>query len=360
MIKYKVLNLTYKHMLRPILFSIDSEKIHDIFTQMGEGSENFDWLLESIFSFNDRGLNKNVLGVNFNNPIGLAAGFDYDGHLASVMKHIGFGFNTVGTVTAKAYGGNNKPRLGRLIKSRSLLVNKGFKSEGALKVAQRLDKKRLNGHTTGISVGSSNLPTINTINRAISDYIFTFNTFKDREYVSYFELNISCPNTAMTESFTTPKNLFNLIKAVTELNLKKPLFVKMPSEITPEQSDTLIEIGLKKAVRGYIFFNLVKDRGNKFFVPSEIEKVNNLKGNFSGKPTSENSNKLIAHSRKTFGKNIAIIGCGGVFDANDAIEKLKCGADLVQLITGMIFEGPQIAGDINSHLIKKYVHVKYS
>ncbi len=144
-----------------------------------------------------------MLGIKFSNPIGLSAGFDYDGHMAKVMKYVGFGFNTVGTVTARPWAGNSPPRLARLPKSRSLLVNKGFKNEGAEKIAQRLDKKDLTGHTVGISVGS--------VTDNIDDYLFVFNVFRDKKYVSYFELNISCPNIAVKINFR------ELVKAVASL-----------------------------------------------------------------------------------------------------------------------------------------------
>lgn len=350
MLKHKIQHYVYKNILRPFLFTIDSEKIHNIMTNFGEASENLSWLIEASYKYKNPKLKKNVLGVSFENPIGLAAGFDYNGHLAKAMKHIGFGFNTVGTVTARPYEGNKPPRLGRLVKSQSILVNKGFKSDGAIKIAERLGSKNLKGHTIGISVSSSNLPEINSISKAIDDYLFTFNIFSKKQYVSYFELNISCPNAAMSESFSTSKNFLQLTDAVYKLHLNKPIFIKMPNEISLSACDTLVSIGLKNSIHGYIFSNLVKNRQNKFFIRSEIAEVKNLKGNFSGKPTFENSNKLIKHAREKFGKNIAIIGCGGVFNTQDALTKFACGADLVQLITGMIFEGPQIAGEINSEL----------
>ena len=350
--KFKIQHWIYRHILRPYLFTIDSEVIHNKMSMQGESMENAGWLLEALYSYKNRKLRKSILGIDFENPVGLAAGFDYEGHLAKAMKHIGFSFNTVGTVTAKPYEGNKPPRLGRLVKSQSILVNKGFKSEGAIKVAKRLDSKKLSGHTIGISVGSSNIPSVNTIEKAIKDYLFTFNVFKTKPYVKYFELNISCPNTAMKEPFSNIQNFENLVKEITKLNLKQPIFVKMPSEITLQDAKKLVTVGLKYSIKGYIFSNLVKDRSNKFFVKSEIEKVSNLRGNFSGKPCFENSNKLLKHIRTKFGNKVVLIGLGGIFTPQDAIEKFKCGADLVQLITGMIFEGPQIAGEINSELIK--------
>ena len=350
-VKYTAFSFLYKTLFKPIAFQIDPEVVHDMMTWTGERLENQKTILSGLFAYQHPSLKKKVLGMTFDNPIGLAAGFDYDGHLAQVMKHVGFGFNTVGTVTAGSYEGNPKPRLGRLPKSKSLLVNKGFKSEGADKIAARLDKKKLNNHTVGISIGSTNSPKINTISKAVDDYLYTFELFKNRKYVKYFELNISCPNTAFPESFVISKNFEQLVKAISKVNLRQPIFVKMPNELGNSETGKIISTALKYGIQGFIFSNLVKDRKNPALDLQEIKKFEDKKGNFSGKPTFNNSNSLIAYSRKKFGKDIAIIGCGGVFGYEDAMTKFASGADLVQLITGMIFQGPQIAGEICTQLI---------
>jgi dihydroorotate dehydrogenase len=350
MLKHKLVGGLYRNLVKPVLFAMDPEMVHNGFTRIGEALENSDWLIGNLLAYKNTKLNKKVLGVEFPNPIGLAAGFDWDGHLAQVLGSVGFGFNTVGTVTAKAYEGNSKPRLGRLPKSRSLFVNKGFMSEGAVAVAKRLDNKIFDNKVIGISVGSSNVPEVNSINKAINDYLFTFDIFKDKPYVKYWELNISCPNTSMTESFADLRHFKNLVEAVGDLHLKQPIFVKMANEIEIEKSHKLITLAVKANIRGFIFSNLVKNRKNSYLDQQEVVQFNNLKGNFSGKPTEENANKLIKSARKKYGKEIAIIGCGGVFNAGDAKAKFDAGADLVQLITGMIYQGPQLAGEINSGL----------
>ena len=343
-------DFTYRYLLKPILFMMDPEVVHEGFTKVGEGLERTPWLVAPFFRYSHPSLRKTVLGIEFDNPVGLSAGFDYDGHMAAVMHSVGFGFNTVGTVTARPYAGNAAPRLARLPKSHSLLVNKGFKSEGARAVRARLDKKNLSRSTIGLSVGSSNVPEVNTVTKAIDDYVTTFKLFAKRKYVKYFELNISCPNTAVTGTFYAPENFERLCRAVSALKLFPPIFVKMPSEISFVDSDALVSTALKYNIRGFIFSNLVKDRNNPAFDRGEIEKVAGLRGNFSGRPVYASSNKLIAHTRQKFGKKIAIIGVGGVFTAADARAKFAAGADLVQLITGMIFEGPQLVGKINKSL----------
>ena len=344
-------DFSYRRLLKPILFLLDPEIVHDGFTTVGETLEHTPWLVSPFFRYAHPSLRRTVLGIEFDSPVGLSAGFDYDGHMAAVMSAVGFGFNTVGTVTARPYAGNSAPRLARLPKSKSLLVNKGFKSEGARAVRTRLDKKNLSHGIVGISVGSSNVPAVNTVPKAIADYVATFKLFARRKYVKYFELNISCPNTAVTGAFYTPANFTRLCRAVATLKLRQPIFVKMPSEIAFKDSDTLVAIAIRFGIRGFIFSNLVKDRTNPAFDAREIASVKHLKGNFSGRPTSANSLKLISHTRRKFGKKIAIIGVGGIFCAKDARDKLAAGADLVQLITGMIFEGPQLIGKINRSLV---------
>ncbi|HWA51840.1 MAG TPA: quinone-dependent dihydroorotate dehydrogenase [Patescibacteria group bacterium] len=341
--KYKVINSLYKTFFKPAAFLMDAETVHDQMTRTGEFLENYPKLVEYFFSYKNKNLEKEILGIKFDNPIGLSAGFDYDGHLAQIMKNVGFGFNTVGTVTYDSYQGNKKPRLARLPKSKSLLVNKGFKSEGAKAIAKRLNKKKLEGHVIGISIGDRQ--------GNIKNIIKVFEIFKDKNYAKYFELNISCPNIPATDAFSSnPERFENLVKKIKSLKVNQPIFLKMPNEIDIKKSDKLVFIAKKYGIQGFIFSNLVKDRNNPAFDKKEIKRFENKKGNFSGKPTFENSNKLIKHTRKKFGNKIIIIGTGGIFDAHDAKMKLNAGADLVQLITGMIYEGPQIAGSINSEL----------
>lgn len=355
MTKTEIISLKYKYIIKPILFKFDAESVHNLFSTVGEflGSYKFTRNLTSLlFEYKNPKLEKTIDGIKFPNPIGLAGGFDYDGHLAAIMKSVGFGFNTVGTVTAKEYTGNTKPRLARLPKSKSLLVNKGFKSEGVNKVLKRLDSMDLNDITLGLSVGSSNVPEVNTIQKAIDDYIYTFKKVKDKKYIKYLELNISCPNTEMKESFANKENLRLLLETVDKLNITKPIYIKMANELSILEMEKLVEISLKfSCIKGFIFSNLVKDRTNSAFDKDEIKSVENLKGNFSGKPTQKNSNDLISHMSKKFGNKTTIIGCGGIFSAKDAKEKLDNGAKLVQMITGMIYEGPQVVGEINRALI---------
>lgn len=352
MYKFNTLHALYKNMLRPYLFSLDCEEADNKIISVFESLEDNEWFLENMYAYKNDKLKKSLLGIDFENPIGLGAGLDYDGHLSKALKHIGFGFNTIGSVTAKSYAGNPIPRLTRLVKSKAILVNKGFKSDGAVTVAKRLDKKNFTDNVIGISVGNSNIPSVDTLNKAIDDYLFTFDLFSKKSYVKYFELNISCPNITIREAFKNTQNVANLIKAVRKLKVRQPIFMKMHNEVDLPESDEIVKTGLANGINGYIFSNLIGNRQNKALNKKEVAGIVGMKGGISGKPTSEGANLLLRHTREKFGKDVVLVGCGGVFDAKDAIEKFKNGADLVQLVTGFIFEGPQIAGDINYNLAK--------
>lgn len=342
-------------MVRPVLFSFDPESAHDRFSSFGEwlGSNPVTRaILKIVYRYQNPALEQRVAGVFFSNPVGLAAGFDYDGHMAEVMGSVGFSFNTVGTVTAGEYQGNPRPRLVRLPKSSALLVNKGFKSEGAQRVLLRLKEKNLLSKTIGISVGSTNVPQVNSTEKALADYCLAFQILKDQPFVKYFELNISCPNISLKDNFTAPENFKRLAKAVQELEIKKPMFVKMPSEMEKRTSEEIIRIGMSYGIRGYIFSNLVKSRVNEFLDKQEAILMSDLKGNISGRPVYSHSLENIKEMRRVFGEEIVLIGCGGIFSAEDAYSMIRAGASLVQLITGMIYEGPQLVGQINRGLVR--------
>ncbi len=283
MIKYQLARLAYRRLVKPFLFGLDPELVHSGITYLGEGLENIGEVTEAIFSYQNKKLGKKVLGVEFPNPVGLAAGFDYDGHLAKTVGEVGFGFNSVGTVTARPYRGNDRPILARLPKSQSLLVNKGFKSEGAEVVAKRLDQKDLEERVVGISVGSSNIAEIDTVAKAIEDYLVTFDIFKKKKYCKYFELNISCPNTAMPEPFGDLNNFQGLVREVAKLRLRQPIFVKMPISKTDKEIMTMLEIISQHCPKGVILGNLQTNRQHPQLHPEEIAEFST--GNFSGKPT---------------------------------------------------------------------------
>jgi len=344
----------YKNLLRPVIFLFDSEFVHDKFTGFGEFLGNYylsKTLLRILFGVGNKSLEQKIAGIDFKNPIGLAAGFDYQAKLTQIFPSIGFGFETVGTITNLPYEGNPKPRLGRLIQSQSLLVYKGFKNEGIEKVSRKLKKLKY-AFPLGISIGKTNSQTDKmTQKQAVLDVISAFKIAEEANIKNaYYELNISCPNLFGNVSFYPTKNLEELLLGVKNLKLKKPLFIKMPISKTDSEVLSMLSVIVKFPVSGVIFGNTQNNRSDKSFVKEELKKY--PVGNFSGKPTFKRSNELIKLGFKNYGKKLIIIGCGGVFSAKDAYKKIKLGASLVQFITGMVFEGPQLAAEINLGLIK--------
>ncbi|OGH07592.1 MAG: dihydroorotate dehydrogenase (quinone) [Candidatus Levybacteria bacterium RBG_13_35_9] len=362
--KLHFLSIFYKNVLKNIFFLFDAETTHNFATSAGEiiGKTYFNTMLKNIFSKRYPSLEQEIGGIKFKNPIGLAAGFDYDGRLTQILPSLGFGLETVGTITNLPYKGNSKPRLGRLPKSKSLMVNKGFKNEGAVKISQNLAKSNFE-IPLGISIGMTNPgKTLSEAKSAsdgqktaIEDILSAFRIFEDSNIKSsYYELNISCPNLFGNISFYPPKNLDELLTAVDRLKITKPIIVKMPINKTDKQILGMLEVISKHNIKGVIFGNLQKDRNDSALFPDEVKKFK--KGNFSGKPTEKRSNELIAFAYRHFKKRFLIIGCGGIFSAKDAYKKIKLGASLVQLITGLIYEGPTLIYEINknlSEMIKK-------
>lgn len=348
----KLFKLKYKYIIRPILFKIDSEFVHEWIIKLGillGKCKITRWFLKLFWGKEYQKINKEILNIKFKSPIGLSAGFDYDGKITDILPSLGFGFITIGTVTNKSYEGNPKPRLGRLIETKALLVNKGFKSSGIDNVLKRLKNKKFQ-IPTGISIGKSNLPEINTQALAEEDIISSFKKIKFSNInFSFYELNISCPNLFGDVEFYSDNNLRSLLKAVSRLEMNKPIFIKMPIEKTDQETIQMLNIISEfKDITGVIFGNLQKNRNHPSIKQDEIKKYK--KGYPSGLPTQKRSTELIKLTKEIFEERFVIIGCGGIFNHNDAREKLNAGADLLQLITGLIYEGPQLVADINSNL----------
>jgi dihydroorotate dehydrogenase subfamily 2 len=349
-----MISLIYKKILKPILFKFPADDIHHLFLKTGNFLGRFAfsrWLFSTILSYKKEMLEVEIPGILFENPIGLAAGFDYDADLINILPSVGFGFHTIGTVTNLPYAGNARPMLGRLPKSKSLLVNKGFKSMGVESVLKKINKRKKR-IPLGISIGSTN-KTYKDLEEMAGDIITSFQRTLKEDYFTYFELNISCPNLInsenLTEKFDSPNGLELLLSKLEKLQINRPLFIKMYLEKSEADTLTLAEVASKYAfIHGLIFSNLVKDRTNPAFDKDEIASAG--RGNFSGKPTEKITNELISAVYKKYGKRFIIIGCGGVFAGADAYEKIKRGATLVQMITGMIYEGPSVIGKINKEL----------
>lgn len=343
--------LLYVHGMKRIFFAIDPEIMHERMTHAGERMGNNPlarYIYSRLFVADYPALRQTIDGIQFNTPIGLAAGFDYKARLTQILPSIGFGFQTIGTITNMPYEGNPKPMLGRLPQSRSLMVNKGFKNEGAKAIAEKMTGKTF-AIPVGISIGRTNTLSLKTQKQSIQDILNAFTTFEESDVAhAYYELNISCPNLYGDITFYPPKNLKELLTEVDALGLSRPVFIKMPIEKPDTDVLEMLKVIANYSPAGVIFGNLQKDRKNPALVPSEVKKFK--VGNFSGKPTYERSNQLIQLSYTHYADRFTIIGCGGVFSGADAYTKITLGASLVQLITGMIFQGPQLIASINQEL----------
>ncbi len=347
-------SFVYQKFLKPIFFQIDPEKIHVSMVQAGEMASQIPGIVpvtSHFFRIKNPTLSQNLHGIQFELPVGLAAGFDYEARLTQSLSMLGFGFQSVGTITNSAYEGNPRPMLGRLPNSKSLMVNKGYKNPGAAVVAEKLSQLSF-PIPVGISVGRTNSRTKSlTQKQSVTDICQAFDTFEKSTIAhSYYELNISCPNLYGDVSFYPPKNLAELLHEVDRLKLTKPVFVKMPIEKSLAETKEMLSVISKHSPVGVIFGNLQKDRKHSSLDRAEVAKFS--VGNFSGKPTYEDSNARIELCYKHFGKRFMIIGCGGVFNGKDAYEKIRRGASLVQLITGMIYQGPQLISEINLELLE--------
>lgn len=344
----------YKTLLKPILFKFDPENVHDRFTSVGKflgALPPARFLTRKLLRYDNSVLEQEIAGINFKNPIGLSAGFDKDANLIKITESVGFGFQQVGSVTLKSYVGNPGKRLHRLPKSQGIVVYYGLKNDGTAEIVKRLEGAEgvIKDYPLSISVAKTNSKEAASEQEAIQDYIGSLKLLEEINVQKFYTINISCPNTYGGEPFTTPEKFGRLAKEIKNLKLSKPVFVKLPINLPWSELRGLIQVAVENNFAGIIIGNLNKDRDReeiKDEIPEEI------KGGISGLPTKMLSDDLIANSYKEFGDKLVVIGVGGVFSAEDAYAKIRKGASLVQLITGMIYEGPQLIGKINKGLVK--------
>lgn len=349
-IRDSIIGFLYRNVLKELFFLQDPESVHDRMTAVGSwlGSTAATRKLTGLcFGFQNKMLEQDVSGVHFKNPVGLAAGFDKDAHLTGILPGVGFGFEEIGSVTGEPCQGNPAPRLWRLKKSGSLLVYYGLKNDGCEAIAAKLRGRRF-AFPVGISIAKTNDWKTVTDEQGIADYVKAYKTFVNAGVGDYFTINISCPNTFGGEPFTTPEKFERLMSAIRMVPSSKPVFIKMPAEMPFNVVDGMVEAARKYRVTGFISTNLAKNRDNE----SIKEKVVSENGGMSGKVVQDLADKQLAYLYKRTRGEFVLVGCGGVFNAADAYKKIRLGANLIQLITGMIFQGPQVIGEINRGLVK--------
>lgn len=335
----------YKSIIRPILFRFDPEKIHH-FTF---GSIRFlhqipgvPALLNAIYEVKDPRLEREVFGLRFKNPVGLAAGLDKDAKLYKELSNLGFGFIEIGTLTPKGQEGNPKKRLFRL-KADSALINRmGFNNGGVIEAVERLKKNK--GVLIGGNIGKNKL----TPNEAATqDYEICFEALYD--YVDYFVVNVSSPNTPNLRALQDKEPLTELLQTLQNRNQtkpkQKPILLKIAPDLTNEQLLDIIDIVRDTKIAGVIATNTTISRDG---LVSENKKET---GGLSGKPLTKRSTEVIRFLSEKSNKAFPIIGVGGIHSAEDAIEKLEAGASLIQLYTGFIYEGPGLIKAINKKIL---------
>lgn len=343
----------YKLFIRPLLFLLDAERAHyftfslvRFLSKMG-----FSPLFKAFYTLDDRKLEKEVFGIRFKNPVGLAAGFDKDAKLFNELSDFGFGFVEIGTLTPKAQIGNPKKRLFRLKADQAIINRMGFNNEGVFEAVKRLQKKHK------VLIGGNIGKNKNTPNEeAIEDYILCFNALF--AHVDYFVVNVSSPNTPGLRDLQDKEPLTVLLRELKKENEKhigqksgkgKPILLKIAPDLSDSQLLDIIEIVRLTKIDGVIATNTTLSRET---LKSDMALANE-NGGLSGKPLSKRSNEVIRFLSKNSDKAFPIIGVGGIHSPEDALEKLEAGADLVQLYTGFIYEGPSLVKRINKAILNR-------
>ena len=336
----------YKLLIRPLLFLFDPEKVHYLtfslirfFNKIGFGS-----LFKSIYEVKDARLEREVFGIKFKNPVGLAAGFDKDAKLYQELSNFGFGFIEIGTLTPVGQEGNPKKRLFRLKEDNAIINRMGFNNGGVLEAVERLKKN--NGVLIGGNIGKNKV----TPNEdAVNDYEICFEALFP--YVDYFVVNVSSPNTPNLRALQEKEPLKKLLQTLENNKLQttnhKPILLKIAPDLTDEQLLDIIEIVNETKIAGVIATNTTLSREG-------LQSENKAEmGGLSGKPLTKRSTEVIRFLSEKSNKSFPIIGVGGIHSADDAIEKLEAGASLIQLYTGFIYEGPALVKAIYKKILAK-------
>ncbi|WP_067150674.1 quinone-dependent dihydroorotate dehydrogenase [Pseudotamlana agarivorans] len=342
----------YKLLLRPLFFLFDPEKIHHFTFSLIKISSKIPGvsaIFRGLYMTEDKRLERQLFGLTFKNPVGLAAGFDKNAVLYNELANFGFGFIEIGTVTPKGQAGNPKKRLFRLKEDQGIINRMGFNNEG-LEAAIAQLKKNQGKLIIGGNIGKN---TSTKPEDYTKDYLECFNAL--HPYVDYFVLNVSCPNVGSHAKLNDKDYLLELIGAVQKANKtfekQKPIVLKIAPDLNNVQLDEIIEIVNQTQLDGVIASNTSTDRSGLKATPEQLETIGN--GGLSGQPVKDKSTAVIKYLAEKSNKAFPIIGVGGIHSGADALEKLEAGADLVQIYTGFIYEGPSLIKEINQAILNK-------
>lgn len=342
----------YKTIIKPLFFLLAPEKAHHLTIALLKftlaipiiGS-----LFKNFYTVKDDRLKRKLFGLTFENPVGLAAGFDKEGKYYKAMSSLGFGFIEVGTVTPKGQSGNPQPRLFRLPKDEALINRMGFNNEGMEALSRRLQQNRPKNLIIGGNIGKNK---VTPNENATEDYILCFE--KLFPLVDYFVVNVSSPNTPNLRALQDKAPLTELLSTLQKLNHQKdkpkPILLKIAPDLTNPQLDDIIDIVSETKIEGIIATNTTISRANLKESPAQIKAIGN--GGLSGQPVKQRSTEVIRYLHTKSNGKLTIIGVGGIASPQDAIEKIEAGASLVQVYTGLIYEGPSLVKHINNALLK--------
>ena len=340
----------YKLFIRPFLFLFDPEKIHYITFSLIRffcKVPLMALIFRSIYKIEDKRLERKLFGITFKNPVGLAAGFDKNAVLFNELANFGFGFIEIGTVTPLGQEGNPKKRLFRLKEDNGIINRMGFNNDG-LEIAIQQLKKNKGKLIIGGNIGKNTQTSSELYTR---DYELCFKGL--HPYVDYFVLNVSCPNVGSHAKLNDKSYLIELITAIQKLNnqeiIQKPILLKIAPDLNNNQLDEIIELVAETKIDGVIASNTSTTRNNLKASNRLLKEIGN--GGLSGQPIKELSTRVIKYLAQNSNKAFPIIGVGGIHSAEDALDKIEAGADLVQIYTGFIYEGPGLIKQINKALL---------
>ncbi|NVK51449.1 MAG: quinone-dependent dihydroorotate dehydrogenase [Flavobacteriaceae bacterium] len=348
----------YKILIRPILFLFDPEKVHYFTFSVIKFLHKIPFvpgIIRSMYQVKDKRLERNLFGIRFQNPVGLAAGFDKNAVIYNELANFGFGFIEIGTVTPKGQAGNPKKRLFRLKDDKGIINRMGFNNEGIAPAIENL-KKNKGQVIIGGNLGKN---TATKPENYTEDYCEVFKAL--HPYVDYFVLNVSCPNVGSHAKLNDKDYLIELISEVQQLNEElssravsrdlKPILLKIAPDLNNVQLDEIIELVAETKIDGVIASNTSTTRDNLKASKARLQEIGN--GGVSGQPIKAQSTKVIKYLATNSNKAFPIIGVGGIHSAEDALEKIEAGADLVQIYTGFIYEGPSLIKRINKAILKR-------
>lgn len=351
-ISFQISILVYQ-LIKPLLFLISPEKAHHLTVRLFSillAIPVISSIIRSFYSVKDKRLEREVFGLKFPNPVGLAAGFDKDGKHFKTMSALGFGFIEIGTVTPKGQIGNPQPRLFRLPSDKGLINRMGFNNEGVGALVERLKKDKSYNFIVGGNIGKNK---VTPNENAVDDYTYCFKALFD--YVDYFVVNVSSPNTPNLRALQDKEPLTKLLSTLQTLNqakdAPKPILLKIAPDLTDSQLDDILEIVADTKIDGVIATNTTISRAKLSTPESTITTIG--AGGLSGRPVRERSTEVIRYLSKKSNGKLTIIGVGGIDNAAAALEKLEAGASLVQVYSGLIYAGPTLVKEINQAILKQ-------